>query len=49
MKAVLSILLFILAFHTAAIFAQVPGTLQEARVLAADQGKPVLMEFLRSG
>jgi hypothetical protein len=49
MKVTLSILLIIFAFHAANLFAQEPGTLQEARILAANQGKPVLMEFLRSG
>jgi hypothetical protein len=49
MKVILSVLLLIIALHTADLFARAPETLQEARVLAANQGKPVLMEFLRSG
>lgn len=47
MKVILSILFIILNVH--AISAQEPESFQDAKVLAAKEGKPVLMEFLRSG
>lgn len=49
MKVILSILFLILNIHTMRISAQEPESFQEAKVLAANRGKPVLMEFLRSG
>lgn len=49
MKVIPSIFLVILSVYTAKAYSQDPESFQDAKILAAKEGKPVLMEFLRPG
>lgn len=49
MRVLFSIWILALAFIQANAIAQEPETLAEAKSLATSSGRPILMEFLRSG